>query len=252
MGADVRPLGSKQRTVRVSFVIPAFNEEKYIGPLLRELASLRDHGAPIEIIVVDGFSEDRTASTAALYSDLVISRARSTIAAARNAGASVARGDILFHTDADVRLSAPATSLESVYRAFDDPGTAAATARLRVYPSEELFSDRLAHLLFHALFQIGRLFGDRLAKGECQIVRTSTFKEVGGFPETIALGEDCLLWSRLSQQGRIRHLRQFEVYHSPRRFRETGYLRTILTYVREAAWLLVARRPYTRYWKPVR
>ena len=103
--------------VRLSFVIPARNEEALIGEVLEAVlrsvagasgiarAELRLADTAFEVIVADDGSEDATAAIVARYADeagvrLVHSGGRSC-AAARNAGAAASSGRTLCFVDAD-------------------------------------------------------------------------------------------------------------------------------------------------------
>lgn len=66
------------------------------------------------------------------------------------------------------------------------------------------------------------------------------------------MAEDCNLFIRLSKLGRIEYLSDFEVRHSPRRFRQYGYPRTFLLYGREFVSLSVRNRSHLARWEPVR
>lgn len=85
--------------IRVSVVLPAYNEEKILA---RCLASLESQTiTPYEIIVVDNNSTDATAQIAKDHGVIVISEARQGIAWARDAGFHTASGDIIARMDAD-------------------------------------------------------------------------------------------------------------------------------------------------------
>ncbi|OZF55362.1 glycosyltransferase family 2 protein [Rhodococcus sp. 14-2470-1a] len=92
----------------LSVVIPAHNEEAYIGPCLDALVAQGDDIH--EIIVVDNNSTDRTAAVVEAYADahpkitLLPERAPG-VAHARNAGFRAARGDVLGRVDADTRVT---------------------------------------------------------------------------------------------------------------------------------------------------
>ena len=85
----------------LSIVIPVLDEATTIVTALDALAPLRARGT--EIIVVDGGSGDDTAALARPLADFVIASARGR-AAQMNAGAALARGDVLLFLHADTRL----------------------------------------------------------------------------------------------------------------------------------------------------
>lgn len=88
-------------TPDLTIVVPAFNEERFIG---RQVESLRRHTRElaVEIIVVDNGSTDRTVELArAAGADLVLTQ-QGTVAAIRNSGAQRSAADVLAFMDADV------------------------------------------------------------------------------------------------------------------------------------------------------
>jgi glycosyltransferase involved in cell wall biosynthesis len=87
----------------VSVCVAAYNEERYVGALLE---SLRGQTlAPLEVIVADDGSSDRTAEFAEAGGARVLRLAHRGPAHARNAAAGVAAGDILAFIDADMRCA---------------------------------------------------------------------------------------------------------------------------------------------------
>src|SRR5260370_7659718 len=89
----------------ISVVIPAFNEEGYLGETLASLnrakAFLQGEGLAAEIIVVDNDSNDSTADIARALSATVARERQHNVAKVRNSGAKLSNGDVLVFVDAD-------------------------------------------------------------------------------------------------------------------------------------------------------
>jgi len=95
------PLKKKTCIEMISVIIPAKNTEDTIGNCLRAVLSQRYVNTDYEVIVVDDGSTDRTAEIAKSMRARVIQQENAGPAAARNAGAEAAYGEILAFTDAD-------------------------------------------------------------------------------------------------------------------------------------------------------
>ena len=89
--------------IKFSVVIPAHNEEKYIGKCLQAVINASKYVAPdrTEIIVVANRCTDRTCAVARHYSARVMKNDDRCIAAIRNTGVYAARGEIVVTIDAD-------------------------------------------------------------------------------------------------------------------------------------------------------
>ena len=81
----------------VSIVVPARNEEELLPSCLRALAA-QDYAGPLEIIVVDNGSTDRTAERAQCFGVTVVSEPRHGYVIALARGFSAATGDIVATT----------------------------------------------------------------------------------------------------------------------------------------------------------
>ena len=85
--------------MRVSFLIPAFNEEATIGEVLERIAALR---LDAQVVVVDDGSTDRTAAIAEAHGATVIRQANTGKGAAIRAAIAVIDGEIAVIQDADM------------------------------------------------------------------------------------------------------------------------------------------------------
>lgn len=92
--------------VKFSVIIPAHNEENYIGKCLD---SIRQASEPfknqVEVIVVLNRCTDRTEEIAQLYNCVTLNNNDKNLTKIRNAGADIARGEIIITIDADTRMT---------------------------------------------------------------------------------------------------------------------------------------------------
>ncbi|MEM3030323.1 MAG: glycosyltransferase [Candidatus Micrarchaeia archaeon] len=210
----------------ISVVIPAFNEKENIGACIRSLR--KQTLSPIEIIVVDGGSTDGTVAAARSGgARVIVEKKRRGAGAARNAGASLARGSILAFTDAD---SLPDSDwLERITSCFRDPSVVCVGGPLS--PTDGGLPDRFFYALFSDWFpRLASLAGFYSFHGSNLAVRKKAFERAGGFSETLLAIEDNELANRMKGFGRVVFDSRLTVAASPRRFRRFGYFREALRY----------------------
>ncbi len=256
----LRPSRGEAAAVRATVVIPTLNEEKRIGGLLETLgpAVRRRHG--LEVVVSDGGSTDGTLGLARRLADRVVEHAgpgRQTISAGRNAGAAVARGGLLLFVNADVRFPDDLDGfLRAVLGAAEAGG--AATCRVGVHPSEATLADRAVLGVCDVLFCGMNVIGAGMGRGECHALRRAVFEAVGGYNEALAAGEDFDLyrrvarWGRRTGEARIRFLWGWRLWEDPRRYRHSGYARTMFEWLRNTVAVTVLGRSYSEEWEPIR
>jgi len=87
--------------IRISVVIPAYNEEKYIEKCLSTLLESDYPKDEYEIIVIDNGSTDRSVEIARKYTGNVFILPNENVGAVRNLGAANAHGEILAFLDSD-------------------------------------------------------------------------------------------------------------------------------------------------------
>jgi glycosyltransferase involved in cell wall biosynthesis len=182
----------------LSFVIPAYNEEFELGGTLaaiRAASAAFDH----EIVVVDDGSTDRTAEIAREGEARVVTINRRQISAARNAGARVARGEILFFVDADTRISAA-----HVNGALDALGAGCSGGGARVIMEGPVPRWAEFFLKVFSFFY----FGSALAAGAFLFTTRANYEAVGGFDETYFAGEEVWFSMALKKLGRFKILRE--------------------------------------------
>ena len=224
----------------VSVVIPVRNGPRDIAECLEAIA--RSTHAPDEILVVDDASDDDTASVALAAGARVLRLPRNVgPAAARNRGAEVARGEVLFFTDADVRVHP-----DTIGRAVDTLATGGAFAAvLGSYdeqPSDPGFISQYKNLFHHWVHQHAKEEANTFWTG-CGAVRRETFVAIGGFNEGYGRPsiEDIELGFRLRAAGcRIRLDKRMQATHA-KRWTWFDLMRTDIL-LRGAPWIALMLR----------
>ena len=182
-----------------SFIIPAYNEEKF---LKKTVESLRESiaGAKIissgEIIVVNNCSTDRTAEIAKNIGVNLVNEPVRQISRARNAGARHAKGDILFFIDADTSIEVEHLTLacEEILKEKAYGGG----ALIQFDDHQDKF---FLGVLIPAFWNwVSKTF--RMAAGSFLFCRKEDFEEIKGFPETMYAGEELAFVKKLKKLNR--------------------------------------------------
>tara|TARA_B110000444_G_C18802568_1_gene578196 strand:+ start:641 stop:1315 length:675 start_codon:yes stop_codon:yes gene_type:complete len=216
-----------------SIIIPVLNEARIIEIFLKRLSPFREK---CEIIVVDGGSQDRTAMLARpLCDQLILSRPGRGLQ--MNTGASYASGGYLLFLHGDTILFQDCDSLLKEVRA-SDWGFA---------PIILSGSDWRSRII--SRFMVWRSTFTAVATGDQMIfVKSSLFKTIGGFAN-IPLMEDIEISKRLRKVTSPKLLSR-PVITSSRRWRENGYLETVILmwWLRLAYFLGVSPETLARYY----
>ena len=188
--------------MRLSIVIPAFNEARLIERTLRSVAvSISANQQPeftSEIIVVDNNSTDNTAELARQAGARVVFEPINQIGRARNAGAAQANGDWLLFLDADSLLSPGLlTDILTLITSAKYVGCGS-TLRMDGLPW-------WAHLTLQFWTSVSVVC--RWAAGALIVCRRDAFQDVGGFDQTLYALDEITLSKHLKQWGRQRALR---------------------------------------------
>mgnify|MGYP005839513385 CR=1 FL=1 len=195
--------------MRISVVIPARNEEKFIVGCLQALK--RQTLPPDEIIVVDNGSTDQTA---ALVMDMGVKLVRCPtpgVAVARQVGLEAATGDWVATTDADSRpvagwLEALRPHMESCIALYGP---------LRMF-GLPAWQEELTELGYGVFLKMMMLLGRPNLAAANMAFHRQTALELGGYP-MVEAAEDVILGSRLKAQGRVCYARDALVLTSARR-----------------------------------
>lgn len=211
----------------LGIVMPVLDEAGTLAPRLRALQPLRRRG--VQLVVVDGGSQDGTPAIAREHADLVLQAPRGR-AAQMNAGAAACAAEVLLFLHADTALPEQADAL--VRRATRG---ASAWGRFDVRIDSPRWPLRLVErLMNHRSRWTGIATGD-----QALFVRRELFDRIGGFPD-LPLMEDIALSRALKRHGRPVCLHE-RVTTSARRWERHGVWRTVLLMWRlRAAYFLGA------------
>lgn len=180
--------------MKVSVVVPAFNEEKLIAQSLctirNAMAAFTESGWQSELIVCDNNSTDRTAELAREAGAIVVFEPVNQIARARNKGADAASGDWLIFIDAD---SYPEKDL------FASVAKIMQTGKFLFGGSTiKLQGSHLAAAMVTGLWnRISRL--TKYAAGSFIFCEAAAFRKIGGFDNGLFAGEEIDLSQRLKR-----------------------------------------------------
>jgi len=196
--------------VRVSVIVPAFNEEQLLADSLAEItkasAAFSLRGWTVELIVCDNNSTDRTAGIASAGGATVVFEPLNQIARARNTGAAAATGDWLLFVDADTHPSRELFG--EVAEQILSGRTLAGGATIRM--DGEMLAARLSSDLWNLVSR--RL---KLMAGSFIFVEAKAFRSVGGFSHEWFAGEELELSRRLKKLARNTRRRVVILHRHP-------------------------------------
>jgi glycosyltransferase involved in cell wall biosynthesis len=189
--------------VKLSVIVPAFNEERLLPATLVNLKEVVP--PPFELIVCDNNSTDRTAEIARAAGATVVFEPVNQISRARNRGAAAASGDWLLFVDAD---SLPSRDLLLETSEAILSGCLAGGATVE-FETKDLFV-RFWLALWNTASRLMRW-----AAGSFIFCEASAFREVGGFSEDLYAGEELDLFRRLKRLARRRGRRIAILHRHP-------------------------------------
>ena len=193
--------------MKVSVIIPAFNEERLLGETLRRVqaatAAFAARGWETELIVCDNNSTDRTPELARAAGARVVFEPVNQIARARNTGAGAATGDWLVFVDAD---SYPSPALfEEVAEQMVSGRCLAGGCTVKL--DGEHPKAQWVVRLWNGISRTATLLA-----GSFIFCETAAFRALGGFSQELFAGEEIELSQRLKRYAR-EHGRKVVILH---------------------------------------
>ena len=245
---------------KISFVIPAYNEEAIICECLASVEkAIADYKAQekgsiceTEIIVVNNASTDRTKAlvTESFPNVRIIDEFRKGLVWARKAGFGASTGNLIANLDADVLL--PPEWLPKVVEEFaNDPKLFALSgpfiyydapwhirASTKIFYALGLIVDRLSCLMFKS---------GSLLQGGNFVFRREAIEKIGGFDTSIEFyGEDTDIGRRIGKVGKVKWTFDLPILSSGRRFSKQGMFMTAVNYAINFLSVTFTGKPVTK------
>jgi len=246
---------------KISIIMPAHNESDHIVSSIEETAStFEEFGCSWELIILDDGSTDDTYKKACELLKkyphrLIVKKNPYNLGKGRAIKKAMhyIGGDYVVWLDADIRVENMEKFIDRILKLFEDPEIVGATTNIYIYPEEETFFDRIFHWMVNIwAIRSAYWFGSARAKGECQIIRAATWKELGGYDSSLVVGEDQDMFKRLKSKGKVVFLKDINLFESPRRYRELGHLRVVFEWLANYLSFVFFKRSYSKKWKPIR
>jgi len=236
----------------ISLIIPAYNEEKYIGDCLRGILKYAPENLK-EIIVVNNASTDNTAAVASSFNKVrVVNEPQKGLTKARQRGLQEATGDLLAFVDADSLV--PDNWFKIINREFSaDPGIVFLSGPY-IYYNTPAWQKWLVHWMYwRGLGRIIYFFTGYMAAGGNMVMSKQALQKIGGFDTSIAFyGEDTDIARRLHQIGKTKFNFDFTMLTSGRRFAGEGTIKTGARYVANYTSIMLTKKPAMKKYKDIR
>jgi len=230
---------------KLSVIIPAHNEEKYVGDCLKSVLE----NAPfdiLEIIVVDNASTDKTAEVAGKFPKVkVVFEPKKGSNYARERGFLESRGDILAYVDADVHL--PKNWFKTAYDEFNNDKELICLSGPCEFYDISKWKNFLSKVFWIIFAMPVYYFIGYMILGANFVVKREALLKIGGFNTDITFyGDDADTARRLNKIGKTKFSPSFLVAQSGRRLTTEGIIKMGLRYGINYFWIVLFKKPFTK------
>jgi glycosyltransferase involved in cell wall biosynthesis len=247
--------------MRLSFVVPAYNEEAYLPACLQSILSqTAAYPGQTEIIVVNNASTDRTREVALSFPGvIVVDEPRKGLTFARQAGFAASTGELIANVDSDSRLTPGwvtqvlTTFAEDAITTRDTPGKRPLAAlsgpvvyydltpRQRVLVQIFYLTAWTSYVVNRFVLRVGSM-----VQGGNFVVSRDGLAAIGGFNTAISFyGEDTDIARRLNEVGEVHFTFDLKMFSSARRLKKEGMLTMAARYAINHLWTTFFKRPFT-------
>jgi glycosyltransferase involved in cell wall biosynthesis len=226
--------------IGISFVIPAYNESKYIYDCVTSVLAEARKYYRWEVIVVDNNSTDETAYRIP-HGAMVVNERKQGLVWARKRGLEATKYRYVAFIDADCIM--PEGWGEAALCAVMQPGVVAASGPLHYYDAP-----KYVNWGTNSFYKVARYLHNKwpTIQGGNFIVDKEALLSVGGFDSNVQFyGEDTMTAVKLSQVGRVVMEPAMWINTSARRLNNQGVVNTVSTYIANYFSVNLLHKPVT-------
>ncbi len=236
--------------VKLSIVIPAYNEEERIDDCLKSIiAESKGKNYDMEIVVVNNASTDKTKEVVLTFPGVkLVDEPDKGLVKARRAGFLASTGELVANVDADTRMT-PGW-LDKVFSEFAQNKKLVGLSGPFIYydlPKKVNFLVRVYYYFAFIIYVLNRYIlgvGSMLQGGNF-IVKRKAMEEIGGFNSDFDFwGEDADVARRLVKAGEVKFTFDLPIYASGRRLEKDGIVKTGWRYVLNYFSTIFFKKPY--------
>jgi glycosyltransferase involved in cell wall biosynthesis len=238
--------------MRLSFVVPAYNEETYLPACLQSILDQTRHlGDDVEIIVVNNASTDRTREVALAFPSVrVVDEPRKGLTFARQAGFAASSGQLIANVDSDSRLT-PGWVERVLDTYAQEPRLVALSGPLVYYDltPRQRVSVNIFYGAAFLVYVLNRyiLRAGSMVQGGNFVLRRGPLEQIGGFNTAISFyGEDTDIARRMNRVGKVKFTFDLKMFSSARRLKQEGMLTIAARYTINYFWTTFRKRPFTQ------
>ena len=220
--------------MKVSIIIPTYNEEEFLPDLLTSIQ--RQYFDDLEVIIADANSADKTREIAESFGCKIVPGGLPSVG--RNNGAKEAKGELLLFLDADSVLSN--NYISSAIEEFELHNLGIAITQ--IVPLEKGFINQMTHEF--ANYMTKQISHIKPHGAGCYGILTykSLHEKVNGFDENLDFGEDTDYIERVAKVSRFKVLENPRLLISTRRLEEEGIKDITLKYAKSTAKQMVGKK----------
>jgi glycosyltransferase involved in cell wall biosynthesis len=244
--------------MKLSFIIPAYNEEKVIAKCILSVQQeiSRNH-FDTEIIVVNNNCTDKTKEIALSFNGVrVVDEVNKGLVFARKCGMDNSDGELIANIDADVMV--PKGWLKKVMGEFEKDKNLVALSGPYIYYDLSILQRAWVRIFYYLGYSM-YIFNSKVLKisgmlqGGNFIVRRDAMKKIGGYDTRISFyGEDTDIAKRIFKVGRVKWTFDLPMYTTGRRLKEEGLITMGLKYAINHIWPIFFSKPFTEKYVDIR